>query len=104
MLKAASACLLNGVGKAVREERESKGGEEACKTCFRGVFHVQMLDFPNIQKTKIMASSPITSRQTDGEVMDTVTDFVFLGSRIAAGDDCSNEIKRCSLEEKLWPT
>ena len=102
ILKAASTCLLNGVGKAVRgEERESKSGEEACKTCFREVFHVQMLDFPNIPKTKIRASSPITSRQTDGEIMDTLTDFVFLGSKIAAGDDCSSEIKRCSLEEKL---
>ena len=48
----------------------------------------------NIQKTKIMASSPITSRQIDGETMETVTDFLFLGSKITADGDCSLEIKR----------
>ena len=48
----------------------------------------------NIQKTKIMASSPITSWQTDGETMETVRDFIFLGSKITADDDCSHEIKR----------
>ena len=60
----------------------------------------------NIQKTKIMASSPITSWQIDGETMETVTDFILGGSKIIADDDCSHEIKRlaCSLEEKLWPT
>ena len=47
----------------------------------------------NILKTKIMASSPITSCQIDGETMETVTDFVFLGSKITAVDDCSHEIK-----------
>ena len=51
----------------------------------------------NIQKTKIMASSPITSRQTDGETMETVTDFIFLASKITADGDCSHEIKRCLL-------
>ena len=51
----------------------------------------------NIQKTKIMASSPITSWQTDGETMETVTDFIFLGSKITADDDSSLEIKRCLL-------
>ena len=51
----------------------------------------------NIQKTKTMASSPITSWQTDGETMETVTDFVFLGSKITADGDCSHEIKRCLL-------
>ena len=56
----------------------------------------------NIQKTKIMATSPITSWQIDGETMETVTDFLFLGSRITADGDCSHEIKdACSLEEKL---
>ena len=56
----------------------------------------------NIQKTKIMASSPITSWQIDGETMETVTDCIFLGSKITAGGDCSHEIKRCLLlEEKL---
>ena len=51
----------------------------------------------NIQKTKIMASGPITSRQIDGETTETVTDFIFLGSRITADGDCSHEIKRCLL-------
>ena len=51
----------------------------------------------NIQKTKIMASSPITSRQIDGETMETVIDFIFLGSKITADGDCSHEIKRCLL-------
>ena len=48
----------------------------------------------NIKKTKIMASGPITSWQIDGERMETVTDFIFLGSKITADDDCSHEIKR----------
>ena len=48
----------------------------------------------NIQKTKIMASSPITSWQIDGETMETVADFIFLGSKITADGDCSHEIKR----------
>ena len=51
----------------------------------------------NIQKTKIMESSPITSWQRDGETMETVTDFIFLGSKITAHGDCSHEIKRCLL-------
>ena len=51
----------------------------------------------SIQKTKIMASGPITSWQTDGETMETVTDFIFLGSKITADGDCSHEIKRCLL-------
>ena len=51
----------------------------------------------NFQKMKIMASSPITSWQIDGETMETVTDFIFLGSKIIADGDCSHEIKRCLL-------
>ena len=51
----------------------------------------------NIQKTKIMASGPITSWQIDGEIMETVTDFIFLGSKIIADGDCSHEIKRYLL-------
>ena len=51
----------------------------------------------NIQKTKIMASSPITPWQIDGETMETVTDFIFLGSKITADGDCSHEIKKCLL-------
>ena len=56
----------------------------------------------NIQKTKIMASSPITSWQIDGEIMETMTSFIFLDSKVTADGDCSHEIKRCLLlEEKL---
>ena len=51
----------------------------------------------NIQKTKIMASSPITSWQIDGETVETASDFIFLGSKITADGDCSHEIKRCLL-------
>ena len=51
----------------------------------------------NIQKTKIMASGPITSWQTDGETMETVTDLIFFGSKITADGDCSHKIKRCLL-------
>ena len=51
----------------------------------------------NIQKTKIMASSPIVSWQIDGETVETVTDFIFLGSKITTVDGCSHEIKRCLL-------
>ena len=51
----------------------------------------------NIQKTKIMASNSITSWQIDGETMETVRDFIFLGSKITADGDCSHEIKRCLL-------
>ena len=51
----------------------------------------------NIQKTKLMASSPVTSWLIDGETMETVRDFVFLGSKITADGDCSHEIKRCLL-------
>ena len=58
----------------------------------------------NSQKTKIMVSSPIISWQIDGETMETVTDFIFLGSKVNADGDCSHEIKRCLLlEEKPWP-
>ena len=51
----------------------------------------------NIQKTKIMASGPITSWQTDGETIETVTDVISLGSKITVDGDCSHEIKRCFL-------
>ena len=56
-----------------------------------------------MQKTKIMASGPITSRQIDGETVETVTVFIFLGSKFTADGDCSHEIIY-SLEEKLWAT
>ena len=56
----------------------------------------------NIQKTKIMASGPIISWQIDGETVETVRDFILLGSQITADSDCSHKIKRCLLlEEKL---
>ena len=59
----------------------------------------------NIQKMKVMASSPITSWQIDGETMVTVRDFMLGDSKIIADGDCSQEIKyACSLEEKLWQT
>ena len=58
----------------------------------------------NIQKTKIMASGPITSWQIDGETVETVADFIFSGSKITADGDCSHEIKRHSLKGKLQPT
>ena len=53
----------------------------------------------NIQKTKIMTSGPIASRQIDGETMETVADFIFLGSKITADGDCSHEIKRCTWDK-----
>ena len=59
----------------------------------------------SIQKIKIMASGPITSWEIDGETVETVADFIFLGSKIPADGDCSYEIKRCLLlEVKFWPT
>ena len=58
----------------------------------------------NIQKTKIMASSPNTSWQTDEETMETVTDFILWGSKITADGDCSHEIKRLAPQEKLRAT
>ena len=58
----------------------------------------------NIQKTKTMESGPITSWEADGETVETVADFIFLGSKSTADGDCSHEIKRYSLEGKLWPT
>ena len=59
----------------------------------------------NIQKTKIMASGPITSWQIDGATVEITTDFLFLGSKITADGDCSQKLKEAySLEAKLWPT
>ena len=59
----------------------------------------------NIQKTKITASGPITSGEIDGETVETVADFIFLGSQITADGDCSLKLKDAySLEGKLWPT
>ena len=59
----------------------------------------------NMQKTNIMVSGPITFWQIDGETMETVTDLIFLGSKITADDDCSHKIKRpLLLVRKVWPT
>ena len=58
----------------------------------------------NIQKTKVMASGPITSWQIDGETVETVADFIFLGSKITADSDCSHEIKRPVLLERKAET
>ena len=59
----------------------------------------------NIQKTKIMASGPITSWEIDGETVETVSDFIFWSSKITADGNCSQKLKDAySLEEKLWPT
>ena len=58
----------------------------------------------NIQKTKIIASGPITSWQIDGETVQTVADFIFLVSKVTVDGDCSHKIKRHSLEKMLWPT
>ena len=58
----------------------------------------------NVNKIKIMTSSSITSWHTEGEKVEAVTDFIFLGSKITADGDCSHEIKRCSLQGKLWQT
>ena len=56
----------------------------------------------NIQKRKIMASGPITSWETDGEIVETVSDFIFWGSKITADGDCSHEIKRHPLDVKIY--
>ena len=58
----------------------------------------------NIKKTKIMTSGPISTWQTEGEKVETVTDLIFLGSKTTADGDCSHEIDACSLEGKLWQT
>ena len=73
--------------------RKWKGTKEPFDESERGEWKVGLK--LNIQKTKIMASIPITSWQIDGETMETVTDFIFLGSKITAYVDCSHEIKRC---------
>ena len=79
--------------------------EEKLKSLLMKVKESEKVDLKlSIQKTKIMASSPITSWQIDRETMETATDFIFLGSKITVDGDCSHEIKRQSLEEKLWPT
>ena len=77
--------------------------EEELKSLLRKVKESEKVGLKlNIQKMKIMASGPITSWEIDGVTVETVSDFIFLGSKITAGGDCSHEIKRhLSLEEKL---
>ena len=87
MASAISEKELKSLLMKVKEERE--------KVCLK----------LNMQKTIIIASGPITSWQIDGETMETMADFISLGSKITEDGDCSHEIKNtCSLEEKLWPT
>ena len=82
--------LLPVTGGAVfRQDANGEAGAETISLKF------------NIQKTKIMASGPITSWEIDGETVETVSDFIFGGSKITEDGDCSHEIKRHSLEGKL---
>ena len=74
------------------------------KYFYTEIFIIEILKL-NIQKTKIMASGPITSWQIDGETLETVADFIFLGSKITSDGDCSHEIKRrLLLGRKVRPT
>ena len=73
-------------------DRKSRGTEQCLDECERGEWKADLK--LNIQRTKIMVSSPLTSWQIDGENVETVSDFIFLGSKINADGDCSHEIKR----------
>ena len=77
-------------------DRKWRGTKEPLDEDERGESEKASLNL-NIQKTKIMASGPITSWQIDGETLETVADFIFWGSKITADGDCSHEIKRCLL-------
>ena len=81
-------------------------GEEELKSLLMKVKEEEWKSWLKAQhsETKIMASGPITSWEIDREIVETVSDFIFGGSKIAADGDCSHEIKKHSLEEKLWPT
>ena len=78
-------------------DRKQRGSKEPLDEVKEGVKKKKNVLNLNIQKTKIMVSGPITSWQIDVETMKTVTDFIFLVSKITADDDCSHEIKRCLL-------
>ena len=82
------------MGYAFKTSTHSTESEEELKSLLMKMKSEKIGLKCNIQKTKIMASGPITSRQIDGETMDTVTDFIFLGSKITAYGDYSHEIKR----------
>ena len=77
----------------MRKKKKTQSYQQMKKSIWKNLTSIHL----NIQKTKIMASSPTTSWQIDAEKMATVTDFIFLGSKITAEDDCSYEIKRCLL-------
>ena len=80
--------------------------EEELKSLLMKVKEIEKVGLKlNIQKTKIMASSPITSWEIDGETVETVSDFILRGSKITTDGDCSHEIKRrLLLGRKFWPT
>ena len=85
----------------------TKGEEELKSLLMKGKVESAKVGLKlSIQKTKIMASGPITSWEIDGETVETVSDFIFGGSKITADGDCSQEIKRCLLlvTYYLWPT
>ena len=91
-----AGCLLSLIGVVVLKVYMLK---------LKGIYVKKVGLKLNIQKIKIMVSGLITSWQIDGETMETVTDFIFLGSKITADGDCSMKLKdACSLEEKLLPT
>ena len=91
------------VGRNINNLRYVVESEEELKSLLMKV--KEESEKNNIQKTKIMASGPITSWQIDGKTIETVTDFIFRGSKITADGDCSHEIKRhLLLKEKLWLT
>ena len=77
--------------------REKKGEVTTNSTEIKKTITIKVGQKLNIQKTKIMASGPITSWEIDGETVERVSDFIFLGSKITADGDCSHEIKRCLL-------
>ena len=83
----------------------AESGEELKSLLMKGKEESEKVGLKlNIQKTKTMASGPITSWQIKGKTVETVRDFILGGSKITADGDCSHEIKRHSLEGKLWPT
>ena len=89
---------INNLRNADNTTLMAEGEEELKNLLMKGKEESEKVGLKlNIQKTKIMASSPITSWQIDGETMETVTDFIFGGSKNTADDDCSHEIKRCLL-------
>ena len=81
-------CVLNQHA-IFKKEKILKYNKKQINMC------MSLTQYCNIQKTKIMASGPITSWQIDGETVETVSDFILGGSKITAGGDCSHEIKRC---------